>query len=138
MSAYAASTRFLPLVARLLIGIPFVFSGVGKIANYAGTVGYIASVGLPAAPLGWLIAVLVEVGLGALLILGWRTRPVAIVMALFTIATAVFFHNNLGDQGQLINFMKNVMIAGGLLQIASFGAGELSLDGRRAAPARLA
>ena len=123
--------RFLPLVGRVLIGAPFLMSGLGKLAAYAATVGFIASVGLPFASLGGVIAVVLEVGGGALLLVGFRARAVSIVLAVFALATAVFFHRNFADQNQMIHFLKNVMIAGGLLQIAYFGAGAMSLDARR-------
>ncbi|EJL94352.1 putative membrane protein [Herbaspirillum sp. CF444] len=128
--------KYLPLIGRFLIGAPFLMSGIGKLTSYAATTGYIASVGLPAAGIGWAIAVLMEVGGGALLVLGYRTRLVAPLMALFTLATAVFFHHNFADQNQMIHFLKNIMLAGGLLNIAYFGAGPASLDsasGRQAA-----
>ena len=124
------SNKILPLLGRVLIGVPFLISGLGKLAAYAGTVGYISAVGLPAAPLGYVLAVLAEVGGGLLLISGFKVRPVAIALAVFTLATAVFFHRNFGDQNQMIHFLKNVMIAGGLLQVAAFGAGAFSLDAR--------
>lgn len=127
----SASQRFLPLIGRLLIGTPFLIEGVLKLGDYAGTVGYIASVGLPLPSVGWAIAVVIEIVFASLLILGWRVRQVSVVMALFTLATALVFHNNLGDQGQFINFIKNIMITGGLLQIIAFGGGALSLDARR-------
>ncbi len=129
------SNKIVPLAGRIMIGAPFLMSGLGKLATYAATVGYIASVGLPAAPLGYAIAVLVEIGGGLLLIAGLRARLIALVLAAFSIATAVFFHHNFADQNQMIHFLKNVMIAGGLLQIATFGAGAWSLDGRGATTA---
>ena len=125
-------TRFLPLLGRLLIGLPFLMSGVGKLTTYAATTAYIGSVGLPLTPLGWAIAVAFEVGGGLLLVLGFRARGVATGLAAFTLATAIFFHNNFADQNQMIHFLKNIMIIGGLLQIAHFGAGRYSLDARRA------
>lgn len=132
------SNKVLPLLGRVLIGVPFLMSGLGKLAAHAGTVGYITAVGLPAAPLAYALAVLVEVGGGLLLITGFKVRPVALALAVFSVATAVFFHRNFGDQNQMIHFLKNVMIAGGLLQVAAFGAGAVSLDARtqRAALAR--
>jgi putative oxidoreductase len=74
--------------------------------------------------------VAVELGGGLLLIAGFRTRLVAAALVLFSLATAVSFHSNFADQNQMIHFLKNVMIAGGLLQIAAFGAGALSIDNR--------
>jgi putative oxidoreductase len=124
-------TRFLPLLGRIMIGLPFVMSGLGKIASYSGVVAMIDAAGLPLAPLGWLIAVVIETGGGLLLLLGFRVRAVAFIVALFTLATAVIFHRNFADQNQMIHFLKNVMLAGGLLQIVHFGAGAFSLDARK-------
>lgn len=120
--------KFIPLLGRMLIGLPFLLSGLSKLGAYEGTVGYIASVGLPAATLAYIVAVAIEAGGGLLLIAGYRARAVSLVMALFSLATAVLFHNQLADQNQMIHFLKNVMMAGGLLQITFFGAGALSLD----------
>jgi putative oxidoreductase len=124
------SNKYLPLLGRVLIGVPFLMSGLGKLAAYAGTVGYISAVGLPAAPLAYILAVLTEVGGGLLLISGFKVRLVALALAVFSVATAVFFHRNFGDQNQMIHFLKNLMIAGGLLQITYFGAGAWSIDAR--------
>jgi putative oxidoreductase len=77
------------------------------------------------------VAVAVELGGGLLLVLGYRVRPVALGLALFSLATAVSFHGDFADQNQMIHFLKNVMMAGGLLQIAAFGAGVISIDNRR-------
>jgi len=77
------------------------------------------------------VAVAAELGGGLLLIAGYRARTVAAALALFTLATAISFHSNFADQNQMIHFLKNVMLAGGLLQIAAFGAGALSVDNRR-------
>lgn len=128
------SNRYLPLLGRAMIGAPFILSGLGKLAAHDATVGYISSVGLALPQLGWLIAMIVEIGGGALLLLGYRTRPVALVVALFTLATAFFFHRNFADQNQMIHFLKNIMIAGGLLQIVYFGAGPMSIDASRKQP----
>jgi putative oxidoreductase len=122
--------KFLPLLGRILIGAPFVMSGLGKLGAYAATVGYIAAMGLPVPPLAYVVAVIVELGGGLLLLSGYRARFVSFAMALFCIATAVSFHHNFADQNQMIHFLKNVMMAGGLLQITYFGAGALSLDKR--------
>jgi putative oxidoreductase len=121
---------FIPLLGRVLIGLPFLMSGLGKIPAYGPTTAYIASVGLPLPPLGWAIAVAFEVGGGLLLLLGFRAREVASGLALFTLAAAICFHANFVDQNQTIHFLKDLMIAGGLLQIAYFGAGRYSLDVR--------
>src|ERR1700722_4578298 len=125
------SNRYLPLLGRVLIGAPFILSGLSKLAAHDATVGYIGSVGIPFPQLGWLIAMAVEMGGGALLLIGYRARIVALAVALFTLATAIFFHRNFADQNQMIHFLKNIMIAGGLLQIVFFGAGPMSIDASR-------
>ncbi|NPT60138.1 DoxX family protein [Paraburkholderia elongata] len=122
--------KFLPLLGRILIGAPFVMSGLGKLGAYAATVGYIAAMGLPVPPLAFVAAVLVELGGGLLLLSGYRARVVSLAMAVFCVVTAMFFHHNFADQNQMIHFLKNVMMAGGLLQITYFGAGAFSLDAR--------
>ncbi|KJK14268.1 LysR family transcriptional regulator [Burkholderiaceae bacterium 16] len=124
------SNKYLPLLGRILLGAPFVMSGLGKLGAYAGTVGYISAVGLPAAPLAYILAVVIEVGGGLMLLGGYKVCWASLVMAAFSLATAVFFHHNFADQNQMIHFLKNVMMAGGLLQIAYFGAGAWSLDAR--------
>ena len=124
------ATRYLPFIGRLLIGLPFAMSGLGKLAAFGPTTAMIAAVGLPVPPLAFAVAVAVELGGGLLLVAGYQTRFVAIALALFSIATAVSFHSNFADQNQMIHFLKNVMMAGGLLQIAAFGAGAISLDNR--------
>jgi putative oxidoreductase len=123
-------TSFVPAFGRLLIAAIFLISGLGKIAAPAMTQGYIASVGLPAPLLAYLLAIAVEVGGGILLVIGFRTRIVALVMAIFTVAAALCFHRDFADQNQMIHFLKNIAIAGGLLQVVAFGAGAFSIDGR--------
>jgi putative oxidoreductase len=125
------ATRYLPFVGRLMIGLPFAMSGLGKLAAYGGTTAMIGAVGLPFPPLAFAVAVAVELGGGALLIAGYRARYVAAALAIFALATAFSFHSNFADQNQMIHFLKNVMMAGGLLQIVAFGAGALSVDSRR-------
>ena len=126
------ATRYLPFLGRLMVGLPFAMSGVSKLGAYGATTGMISAVGLPFPPLAFAVAVAAELGGGLLLIAGYRVRFVAVALAVFSLATAVSFHNDFADQNQMIHFLKNVMIAGGLLQIAAFGAGALSLDDRRA------
>ena len=124
------TTRYASLVGRLMLGLPFAMSGFGKLAAYGATTAYIASAGLPVPPVAYAIAVLVELGGGLLLIAGYQARSVALTLAIFSLAAAASFHNNFADQNQMIHFLKNVMMAGGLLQIFAFGAGAFSLDAR--------
>lgn len=121
---------YLPLLGRLGLAAIFLISGFGKLAAPAGTIGYIASAGLPLPELGLGVAILVELFGGALLVIGYRTRLVAALLAGFTLAAAVAFHSALDDQNQFIHFFKNAAIAGGLLQVVAFGAGRFSLDNR--------
>jgi len=125
------TARYLPFIGRILIGLPFAMSGLSKLGAYGLTTQMIAAAGLPFPPLAFAVAAAVELGGGLLLVLGYRARPVALALAAFSLATAVSFHGNFADQNQMIHFLKNVMMAGGLLQIAAFGAGALSLDNRR-------
>jgi putative oxidoreductase len=126
-----AQLRYLPVIGRLLIALIFLISGFGKIAAPEMTQGYIASAGLPLPLVGYLIAIAAEVGGGILLVVGFQTRIVALVMAAFTVATALCFHHDFGDQNQMIHFLKNIAMTGGLLQIVAFGAGGFSIDSRR-------
>lgn len=119
------------LAGRVLLSAIFVLSGISKVSAPAGMIGYIESVGLPFPTLALAIAILVEVVGGIALILGYRTRLVAAGLALFSVATALAFHNELADQSQFIHFFKNIAMAGGLLQVVAFGAGRFSLDARR-------
>ena len=98
----------------------------GKGANLAE----MSRIGLPVPPVAFAVAVVVELGGGLLLIAGYRARVIAIALALFSLVTAACFHGNFADQNQMIHFLKNVMLAGGLLQIAAFGAGAISVDNR--------
>ena len=127
----SALTSYVPAIGRLLIAVIFLLSGVGKVFAPGGTQAYIAAAGLPLPLLAYLIAVVIEVGGGLLLVLGYQTRAVAAVLIVFTIATALGFHSNFAEQNQMIHFLKNIAISGGLLQIVAFGAGGFSLDARR-------
>ena len=122
--------RYIPFVGRLMIGLPFALSGLGKLAAIGSTTEMIRTAGLPLAPLALALTIALEVGGGLLLVVGFRTRLVASALALFSLAAVAAFHSSFADPNQMIHFFKNVMMAGGLLQIAAFGAGALSIDGR--------
>ena len=119
------------LVGRVLLATIFVLSGFGKLADPAGTIGYIGAAGLPLAPVAYAGAVAAELGGGIALVLGYRARLAAAALALFSLLAAIFFHANFADQNQMIHFLKNVAMAGGLLQVVAYGGGRLSLDARR-------
>ena len=127
-------TRYLAAFGRALIGAIFILSGVGKLAAYGATTAGIIAVGLPFPPLAYATAVAVEVGVGLLLLIGFQARAAALILAIWCVVTAVFFHSHFADKNMLIHFMKNLMIAGGLLQIAYYGAGAFSVDGEKARP----
>ena len=122
--------RYLPVLGRILLAVLFVMSGVSKLTDPAGTIGCIQSAGLPLPNIAYGIALTVELLGGILLIAGYRTRLVALVLAVFTVAAAIGFHAHFADQNQMIHFMKNIAITGGLLQVVAFGAGAFSLDSR--------
>jgi putative oxidoreductase len=126
----------LALVGRLLLAALFLPAGISKLTGFAGTVGYIASKGLPMPSVGAAIALVVEIVGGLALIFGFGTRIAALVLAVFTLAASVFFHNYWGvpaEQAmvQQLMFFKNIAVVGGLLVLAAFGAGGFSLDARR-------
>ncbi len=116
------------LAGRILIGVLFLMSGLSKLAAPAATQAYIASAGLPAPVAAYAVAVAVEVIGGSLLIAGVGARLVAAGMAVFALATALSFHTHFADQNQMIHFMKNIAIMGGLLQVVAFGGGKFSVD----------
>ncbi len=138
---HTTANNALTLLGRILIAALFVPAGLSKIPGFEGTAGYIASVGLPLPQVGAAIAILVELGLGLFLLVGWRSRLSALVIAVFTVVAGAIFHNFWAapaDQMlmQQINFFKNLSIAGGLLFIAAFGPGAWSLDARLARKAQ--
>jgi putative oxidoreductase len=116
------------LAGRILIGLLFLMGSIGKVVAPAATQGYIAAMGLPAPAAAYFGSMSVELIGSLLLIVGFQTRIAASGMAVFTLLTAVFFHRNFADQNQMIHFLKNMAIMGGLLQVAAFGAGKFSLD----------
>ena len=124
------------LLARLLLAALFLPAGISKIGGFAGTAGYIGSVGLPMPELGAAIAIAVEVLGGIALIIGFGTRWAALALAGFTLVASFFFHAYwaLPAEQQMVQqlmFMKNIGVVGGLLALAAFGAGAFSLDARR-------
>ncbi len=116
------------VIARIMLGHLFLIAGWQKIGGYEGTQGYMESVGVPGMLLP--LVILLELGAGLAIIIGWQTKLAAAALALFTIASAVLFHHNFSDQMQTIMFMKNIAISGGLMLLAVYGAGACSLDNR--------
>jgi putative oxidoreductase len=121
--------HYFPFVGRLLIGLPFAVSGLSKLAAYGATIGLISSSNLPLpAPLAYVGAICVEIGRGVLVIAGYQARVAAGILALFCLATAVFFHTNFADPNQTFHFIKNLVMTGGLLQLLAHGAGAIGVD----------
>ena len=121
------------LIGRVLLALIFITSGFGKITGFEGTVGYIASKGLPLPQIGAIIAIVVELGGGLMLAIGFKARWAALALAIFTLAAAILFHNYWAVEaaqkmGQEINFWKNVSITGGMLLAFAFGPGRYSVD----------
>lgn len=118
----------LSLVARIFLAAIFIQAGAGKIPGYAGTQGYMAKFGVPGELLPLVIAL--EIAGGVAILIGLYSRLAGLALALFTIAAAVMFHSEVGDRMQLIHFMKNVAIAGGLLLLAANGPGRFAVNDR--------
>jgi putative oxidoreductase len=119
---------WLSVVARVLMAQMFIISGWQKLLGYSGTEGYFASLGIPMASVVTPLVILIELGGGLALLLGFKTRWVAAVIALFTLGAALVAHLDFADQAQAINFMKNLAIAGGLLMFVRYGGGAASID----------
>ncbi|PWJ76922.1 putative oxidoreductase [Pseudaminobacter salicylatoxidans] len=119
------------LVGRILLSIIFILSGFGKLTNIAGTAGYFASFNLPAPTAVAVIVGLIELIGGLAVLIGFQTRIAAYILALFSIASALVAHMGWADAMQLINFQKNLAIAGGFLVLGAYGPGAFALDARR-------
>ena len=134
----ASLQNALSLAGRLLLAFLFLPAGISKITGFAGTVGYISSVGMPLPTLSAAAAVAVEVAGGLALIAGFGTRIAALVLAAFTMVASLYFHafwSVPADQAfmQQLMFFKNIAVVGGLLTLAAHGAGAWSLDARKPA-----
>jgi putative oxidoreductase len=126
------------LVGRLLLAAVFLPAGISKITGFAGTVGYINSVGMPLPTVAAVGAILIEVLASLALIFGFKTRIAALVLAAFTLIASFFFHNfwalpEAQQMMQQLMFFKNVGLIGGLLTLAAWGAGKLSIDAKQGA-----
>ncbi|MDQ0023028.1 putative oxidoreductase [Variovorax paradoxus] len=130
-----AAQDTLSLVGRVLLALLFVPAGFSKLMGFAGTVGYISSVGAPLPQVAAVIAIIVELGLGLMLLVGFKTRFAALVLAIFTVVASVLFHNywSMPADKAFVNqlmFFKNIAVTGGLLAFVAFGAGRFSIDKR--------
>lgn len=122
----------LALLGRVLLSLMFILAGFDKLTGFEGTAGYIASVGLPVPHLLTALTIVVEIGAGLALLTGFKAKWAALILAGFTLAASVIFHNywaSAADQVfvQQLLFMKNISVAGGLLMVAALGGGQWSL-----------
>ena len=125
-----------PLVGRVLLALIFIIAGYGKLTGFEGTVGYIQSVGLPVPQLAAVVAIIVELGGGIMLAIGWKARWAAAALFIFVFLAGILFHafwSSPADQAmmQQIHFMKNLAIMGGMLYVLVYGSGPLSVDKNR-------
>lgn len=124
------STNATVLLGRILLSLVFIVTGFAKLTDLGGTTAYFAMLQIPAPNIMAILAGLFELIGGIFILLGFQTRITAWLMALFCIATALVAHRNFADQMQLINFEKNVVMAGGFLVLAAFGDGAFSVDAK--------
>ena len=119
---------FIEVLGRIFLSLIFLLAGVGKIFNYEGTIDYMESFGVP----GYLLvpAIIIEILLPLLVIVGYKTKLASIILSLFAILLAIIFHTDFSNQMQLMSFLKNFAIAGGFLIIFARGAGKYSIDQR--------
>ena len=133
---FTSSQNSLSFLGRALLAILFIPAGFAKIGGFAGTVGYIASKGVPLPEVAAASAIAIELGLGILLLIGCQARWAALGLAIFTAVVTFIFHNFWTFEGaQLVQqqqaFFKNFAAVGGLLLVMAFGPGGWSLDARR-------
>lgn len=136
MNLSTSAQDTLALIGRALVAYLFIPAGFGKIAGFAGVVGYIASKGVPLPEVCAAIAIAAELGLGLLVLFGFKARWAALGLAIFLAVITPIFHNYWAMEAaqqmmQKQAFNKNLAVLGGLLVLAAFGAGRWSLDGQR-------
>ncbi|MEW6982178.1 DoxX family protein [Colwelliaceae bacterium 6471] len=114
---------------RIFLALIFLMSGINKITQYSGTQGYMDAIGVPGALLP--LVIMTEVLGGLAIIFGWKAKWAALLLAGFSILSAILFHADFANQAEMINFMKNIAIAGGFLMIFVHGPGVYALDNRK-------
>jgi putative oxidoreductase len=119
------------LLGRVLMSAIFIQGGINKaMASEATIAGFAKYPLLPNPSLAFAVTLVVEIGVGIAVLVGWKTKWAALTLAFWCIATAIVAHYHPGDRGQMIHFMKNVAMAGGFLQLFVLGAGRFSIDKR--------
>lgn len=127
----ASNSSVAILVGRVLLSILFILSGFAKLTAISGTAGWFASIGLPFPTLTTIVVGLVELLGGLAILVGFKTRIAAILLAVFTLAATAIAHLDFADQMQVLMLQKNLGLVGGFLLLAAVGAGSISIDGRR-------
>ena len=128
--------NFIPLIARIFMSAIFLKSALGKIMDPAGTQQFMAAHGMPLAVLFLIGAIVLEVAGAISVLIGYKARWGAALLVVFMVPTTLIFHTKLSDPMQMIMFMKNLAIIGGLLMVVYFGAGPVSLDARSRSPGK--
>jgi putative oxidoreductase len=129
--------NFAALGGRLLLAAIFVISGLNKLSDFSGTAAFMSGAGLPAAEFLLVLTILIEVAGGLMIVLGWYTRQLALILFLFMLPVTAVFHNPWAAadpaqaQQQMIHFLKNLAIMGGLLHLSAFGPGHFSIEARK-------
>ncbi|MBL8579405.1 MAG: DoxX family protein [Mesorhizobium sp.] len=129
--AGTSSNSLAILIGRVLLSIMFIVAGFGKLTAIGATAGWFGSIGLPVPTVTAVVVGLVELIGGLAILVGFKTRIAALVLALFTVAATLIAHTNLADQVQQLFFLKNLAVTGGFLALAAGGAGAYSIDARR-------
>lgn len=123
--------KILPLVARLSMSAVFILAGIGKIQDSSGTVQYMAAYGIPAPDVLMVIALIVEIVGGLSLLLGFKAKWGAGILALYLLVVTLTLHTAFSDQMQVTQFLKNTAILGGLLMVIQYGSGPFSITKQR-------
>lgn len=123
--------RYLPLLSRILICIIFLMAGFGKIMDPLGTMKYMTAMGMPFTGFFLVCTIIIEIGGGLSILLGYKAEWGARALFLFLIPVTLIFHHNFADKIQMILFLKNLAIMGALLQVSVHGAGALSMDSHK-------
>src|SRR5690242_18902773 len=118
--------NFVILLGRIGLAEIFIYSGLQKLEGYHATAAYMVAHNLPPGLLP--LVIFAELGGGLAILFGFLTRIAAVGLFVFTLLAAAFFHDNFADPSQLVNFEKNIAIAGGFLVLAAFGPGTIALD----------
>ena len=121
-------TNILDLVGRVFISLVFLLSGINKIVNYEGSIGWMESFGMPGIFL--IPAIILEIGAAILIIIGYKVKIAAALLSVFCIATALIFHTDFSNQMQFVSFMKNIALAGGFLFLVINDTKDFSLEGK--------